>query len=187
NSKGDLIYRRDRDGAPLEQAIPAEKIAEMNNMLKEVVSGGTARAAILEGVTAAGKTGTTNAYRDAWFDGFTGNYVCTVWFGNDDSTSMNNMTGGSLPARTWHEIMAYAHQGIELKNPYGVAGPTPAVASAQAPASTASPFERPTTLSRRSLDVLMSIEDLFDAAQRAIAPRPGTSAANVPVRAAAVE
>jgi penicillin-binding protein 1A len=159
----------------------------MNNMLKEVVAGGTARAAILEGVTAAGKTGTTNAYRDAWFDGFTGNYVCTVWFGNDDSTSMNNMTGGSLPARTWHEIMAYAHQGIELKNPYGIPGPGPAVASAKAPASDAAPAERPTMLSRRSLEVLTSIEDLFDAAQRKPVRRPETSAANIPLRAAAVE
>ncbi len=187
NSKGDLIYRRDRDGPALEQVIPADKIADMNNMLKEVVSGGTARAAILEGVTAAGKTGTTNAYRDAWFDGFTGNYVCTVWFGNDDSTSMNNMTGGSLPARTWHEIMAYAHQGVELKNPYGVAGPAPAVASLRAPAKEAAPFERPATLSRRSLDVLISIEELFDDARRARAPQPDTSAANLAVRAAAVE
>ena len=99
NSRGDVIYRRDRDGPPLTQVIPADKIAEMNNMLKEVVAAGTAQAAKLDGVVAAGKTGTTNAYKDAWFDGFTGNYVCTVWFGNDDSTSMNNMTGGTLPAR----------------------------------------------------------------------------------------
>ena len=188
NSKGDLIYRRDRDGPPLEQVIPADKIAEMNNMMKEVVSGGTARAAMLEGVTAAGKTGTTNAYRDAWFDGFTGNYVCTVWFGNDDSTSMNNMTGGSLPARTWHEIMAYAHKGIELKNPYGVVGPAPAVAARpQAPASAAAVVENATILSRGSLAVLISIETLFDTARRTILPRPGASAASAVVRAAAAE
>ena len=48
-----------------------------------------------------GKTGTTNAYRDAWFVGFTGNLVAAVWFGNDDYTSTNNMTGGSLPAMAW--------------------------------------------------------------------------------------
>src|SRR5439155_27158240 len=119
--------------------------------------------------------------------GFTGNSGCTVWFGNDDSTSMNNMTGGSLPARTWHEIMAYAHQGIELKNPYGIAGPAPAVASTQAPASESGPTERPTMLSRRSLDVLISIENLFDSAQRAQPARPEASAANVSVRAAAVD
>jgi len=49
------------------------------------------------------------------FVGFTGNFICGVWFGNDDYTVMNQMTGGSLPAQTWHEIMAYAHQGVELK------------------------------------------------------------------------
>ena len=128
NSRGDTLYRRDRDGPLLTQIIPADKIADMNNMLKEVVAAGTARAAQLEGVTAAGKTGTTNAYRDAWFDGFTGNYVGIIWFGNDDSTSMNNMTGGSLPAQTWHEIMAFAHQNIELRNPYGVSGPAASLA-----------------------------------------------------------
>ena len=166
NSRGDTIYRRDRDGPAYEQVIPADKIAEMNNLLKEVVAAGTARAAQLEGVVAAGKTGTTNAYRDAWFDGFTGNYVCTVWFGNDDDTSMNNMTGGSLPARTWHEIMAYAHQGIELKNPYGISDTPPPVASAggsSKPNELGAP-QRPATLSRRANDAIMGIEDMIRAA-----------------------
>ena len=139
-------------------------------------------------MTAAGKTGTTNAYRDAWFDGFTGNYVCTVWFGNDDSTSMNNMTGGSLPARTWHEIMAYAHQGIELKNPYGVRRPRRrGRQQSGARASSAAPSRAPDDLVAPLARSLTSIEDMFDAAERKPARRPGTSAANVPVRAAAVE
>ena len=47
--------------------------------------------------------------------------MCGVWFGNDDYSPLNRMTGGSLPAQTWHDIMAYAHQGIELKNLAGVA------------------------------------------------------------------
>ena len=166
NSKGDVIYRRDRDGPAYEQVIPADKIAIMNNMLKEVVSGGTARAAMLEGVVAAGKTGTTNSYRDAWFNGFTGNYVCTVWFGNDDDTSMNNMTGGTLPAKTWHEIMAYAHQGIELKNPYGVndgvtAPATLASASPQGKSGDLGAPQRPATLSRRSAEALGGIETIM--------------------------
>src|SRR6202045_4307316 len=86
---------------------------------------GTARRAILDGIRAAGKTGTTNAYRDAWFVGYTGNFVCGVWFGNDDYSPLNRMTGGSLPAMTWHEIMQYAHQGVELKNLPGLP-PNPA-------------------------------------------------------------
>ena len=180
NSRGDSIYRRDTDGPAYEQVIPAKTIAEMNNILKEVVNGGTARAAQLNGVVAAGKTGTTNAYRDAWFDGFTGNYVCTVWFGNDDDTSMNNMTGGSLPARTWHEIMAYAHQGIELKNPYGVTEIPPISASAAAKANERGAQQRPATLSRKSSEAIMSVEAQLRAANdkmQAARSTPGRGAA----------
>ena len=169
NSHGDTIYRHDRDEPPPPQVIPADKIAEMNNLLKQVVSGGTARAAQLPGVIAAGKTGTTNAYRDAWFDGFTGNYVCTVWFGNDDDTSMNNMTGGALPARTWHEIMAYAHQGIELKNPYGVTDVAPTDVAGIGITTKSGDLgapQRPATLSRKSNDVIFGIEESIRGAEQ---------------------
>ena len=99
-------------------------------MMNKVVEEGTAGAPCSTGIKAAGKTGTTNAYRDAWFVGYTGNYVGGVWFGNDDYTSTNRMTGGSLPAQTWHEIMTYAHQGIELKTVPGLppSGAPPRVA-----------------------------------------------------------
>jgi penicillin-binding protein 1A len=62
----------------------------------------------------AGKTGTTSSYRDAWFVGYTGNYVGAVWYGNDDYTTMNKMTGGTVPAMTWQKFMTYAHQNIDL-------------------------------------------------------------------------
>jgi len=162
----------------------------MNNLLKEVVTGGTARAAQLDGVVAAGKTGTTNAYRDAWFDGFTGNYVCTVWFGNDDDTSMNNMTGGSLPARTWHDIMAYAHQGIELRNPYGVTEIPPISAAAAARASESAATQRPASLSRRASEAIQEIEALFRAAsekRRAAIAAPGRGAAILTAPAGRIE
>jgi penicillin-binding protein 1A len=130
------------------------------------VNAGTARAAQLPGVQAAGKTGTTNAYKDAWFNGYTGNFVGTVWYGNDDSTPTRNMTGGSLPARTWKAVMEYAHSGIELKNPYGVMQAPPAgaaVASAAAARSDMGPAQRPALLSRRSFEALGSIEDMMRA------------------------
>ncbi len=190
NSHGEAIYRRDIDGPAYEQVIPADKIAEMNNLLKEVVNGGTARAAQLDGVVAAGKTGTTNAYRDAWFDGFTGNYVCTVWFGNDDDTSMNNMTGGSLPARTWHEIMSYAHQGVELKNPYGVTEIPPISASAAAKASDSAGSRRPASLSRRTDEAIREIESLFRDAtnkSRALSAVPGRGASIINLRDGRIE
>src|SRR5436189_290397 len=115
SGSGDIVWRFDRDGKKPEQVLRPQVALDMNFMMNKVVEEGTGKRAILDGVKAAGKTGTTNAYRDAWFVGFTGNYVCGVWFGNDDYTTMNQMTGGSLPAQTWHDIMAFAHQGVELK------------------------------------------------------------------------
>jgi penicillin-binding protein 1A len=102
---GDLVWRFDRDGKKPLQAIPASVAADMAGMMSHVVSEGTARRAALDGIPTAGKTGTTNAYRDAWFVGYTGNFTCAVWYGNDDYSPTNRMTGGSLPAQTWHDIM----------------------------------------------------------------------------------
>ena len=136
---------------------------------------GTAFGAITIGAwTAWPKTGTTNAYRDAWFVGYTGNYVCGVWFGNDDYAPTNRMTGGSLPAMTWRQIMAYAHQGIEIKNIPGVpAGPTPAAPQvAAATPNNAEAALRPTMLTKRSIDVLLRVERLMDNATRALADAP---------------
>src|SRR5205085_9023797 len=120
---GQTLWRWDRDGKKPEQVISPKVATDMIYMMSKVVEEGTAKRAILDGVRSAGKTGTTNAYRDAWFMGYTGNFVCGVWFGNDDYSPTNRMTGGSLPARTWHQIMAFAHQGIEIKQLQGVQEP----------------------------------------------------------------
>ena len=117
---GDLVWRFDRDGKKPVQAIPASVAADMAWMMSHVVSEGTARRAALDGIPTAGKTGTTNAYRDAWFVGYTGNFTCAVWYGNDDYSPTNRMTGGSLPAQTWHDIMVVAHQGVEVKEIPGI-------------------------------------------------------------------
>jgi 1A family penicillin-binding protein len=76
-------------------------------LLERVVAGGTGRAAAL-GSFAAGKTGTTENYRDAWFVGFTDDMVAGVWVGNDDNRSMNRVTGGKIPASIWREFMSEA-------------------------------------------------------------------------------
>jgi penicillin-binding protein 1A len=152
----------------------------MNQMMNHVVEEGTAKRAMLDGIKAAGKTGTTNAFRDAWFMGFTGNYVCGVWFGNDDYTPTNRMTGGSLPAQTWHDIMTYAHQGIELKQIPGLAAPTGPQGKVAENGGNGGleTIARSPTLTKRGIDILVSLERLMDDATRALADRgaPGQRA-----------
>ena len=105
---GEVIYERSRNSVETEQVVPEEKIAELNYMLNQVVTGGTGRRAQLGFTPQAGKTGTTQAYRDAWFVGFTAHYVTGVWYGNDDFTPTQRATGGSLPAMTWQRVMSEA-------------------------------------------------------------------------------
>lgn len=170
---GNLIWRFDRDGPKPKRALPANVAAGMIKMMNNVVESGTARRARLNGIAAAGKTGTTNDYRDAWFMGYTGNFVCGVWFGNDDYTSTNRMTGGSLPAMTWHTIMDYAHQGIELRQLPGVAVPErqqQVAARTPRPDDKAPAARRPTLLSKRGAEALVRVEKLLDEASRAMTP-----------------
>jgi len=166
---GELIWRWDRDGKKPVQVITPQVASDMVNMMTKVVEEGTARRAILDGIRAAGKTGTTNAYRDAWFVGYTGNFVCGVWFGNDDYKTMNQMTGGSLPAQTWHEIMAYAHQGVELRSIPGILSPTGRPVVAEAKQNSAPEGGRPSILTKRGTDALLRIERLMDDAARVLA------------------
>ncbi len=167
---GDVIWRFDRDGKKPQRVLPESVALDMNGMMNKVVEEGTGKRAMLQGIKAGGKTGTTNAYRDAWFVGFTGNYVCGVWAGNDDYAPLKRMTGGSVPAMTWHQIMAYAHRGIELKNIPGVApGSTPvsaATAAADAKSTDAPP--RPVLLTRRGSDILTGIERSMESASQAL-------------------
>ncbi|MFN3224989.1 MAG: transglycosylase domain-containing protein [Hyphomicrobiales bacterium] len=107
---GELVYDRTVDGPAAPRILSAEAVTGMNTMLTQVIQAGTARRAQLPGITAAGKTGTTQAYRDAWFIGYTGRYTASVWYGNDDFTSTANLTGGRLPAMTWQSIMELAHR-----------------------------------------------------------------------------
>ena len=171
---GELIWRWDRDGKKPVQVITPQVAMDMNMMMSKVVEEGTARRAILDGIRSAGKTGTTNAYRDAWFVGFTGNMVCGVWFGNDDYTVMHQMTGGSLPAMTWHEIMAYAHQGIELKPIPGLGPQAPSARPvvAEGKKDGDAPASRPNSvLTKRGADALVRVERLMDDATRELATR----------------
>jgi penicillin-binding protein 1A len=191
NGRGDLVYRHDRDGPKPEQVVPASDVATLNNMLTHVVSEGTGRNARLDNVTASGKTGTTNAFHDAWFCGFTGNYAGVVWYGNDDYTSMNKMTGGTLPAMTWHDIMTFAHQGIDTKPPFGVEdnrkpAPTPATPQASAVGQPVLPA-RTASLSHEAAGIIVDIGSLMHSAgqQRSATTRDLDFAADASGRPAA--
>ena len=112
DKSGTVLYRRQGSGPG--EVIQPGIAGEMNQLLAGVIDHGTGKAAQI-GRPVAGKTGTTQDYRDAWFEGFTADLVTGVWFGNDDNTPMNNVTGGTLPARTWHDFMAEATKGQAVR------------------------------------------------------------------------
>jgi penicillin-binding protein 1A len=180
NSHGEVIYRRDRD-VPPEQVLSTQVVEDINFMLSKVPEEGTGRRAALEGIRSAGKTGTTNAYRDAWYVGYTGNYVMAVWYGNDDYESTRNMTGGSLPAMTFKEVMDFAHQGIEIRpipgvdpsKPVQVAALGRSAPVAAQPQPGSGPALSAATMSRRSFEVIGGITDMFRAVE---VPRPPAQA-----------
>ncbi|HEX6840614.1 MAG TPA: penicillin-binding protein 1A [Stellaceae bacterium] len=123
DSRGQVLYHRDGDGGG--RVISPELAGTMNQLLMGVVKNGTGRAAALDRPV-AGKTGTTQDFHDAWFVGYTADLVTGVWLGNDDNAPMKHVTGGTLPARTWHAFMAVATQGMPVR-------PLPAPPSTLAP------------------------------------------------------
>lgn len=113
-TNGELIYKH----KPVKERVLSDRVvSNMNFMLNKVTESGTATSVKMPGEVIAGKTGTTNAYRDAWFIGYTGTMVASVWMGNDDNSSSNRMTGGSLPARTWKLVMEQALKTQPSKAP----------------------------------------------------------------------
>ncbi|HZU88522.1 MAG TPA: PBP1A family penicillin-binding protein [Stellaceae bacterium] len=124
---GRVLFRR--NGSGLERVVSPEHVAMMNRMLSGVMQYGTGRRAALPRPV-AGKTGTTQDYRDAWFIGYTADLVAGVWLGNDDDTPMNRVTGGSLPAALWHRFMTVATRDMPVRPLPGVPE-TAAVAAAE--------------------------------------------------------
>jgi penicillin-binding protein 1A len=105
---GEVIYARARNAPRPRQVVPESIIADLNHMMNQVVVNGTGRRAQLGFTPQAGKTGTTQNHRDAWYLGYTAHLVTGVWFGNDDSSGMKKVTGGTLPAMTWQRFMMEA-------------------------------------------------------------------------------
>ena len=128
---------RTRDGKVLFAHMPANLgriidpryVAMMNTMMRETLVSGTGRNAQLPLWPAAGKTGTSQDYRDAWFIGYTSHLVTGVWLGNDDSSPMKKATGGGLPVEIWSRVMKVAHQGVPVAGLPGVAAGTSLVSA----------------------------------------------------------
>jgi len=96
----------------LGRIVDARTVGMMNTMMRETLVGGTARRADLPGWLAAGKTGTSQDFRDAWFIGYTSRLVTGVWLGNDDNSPTKRAVGGGLPVEIWSRFMKVAHQGV---------------------------------------------------------------------------
>ena len=109
-AKGRVLFEHLGESGP--RVIRSEHVAQMNDMLARAVDIGTARNARIPGWQVAGKTGTSQDFRDAWFVGYTGQMVTGVWLGNDDGQPTKRASGGGLPTAIWSKVMALAHHGL---------------------------------------------------------------------------
>jgi penicillin-binding protein 1A len=130
NQAGKVLYARAQQN--LGRIIEPRYVAMMNLMMRETILSGTAQKAQLPAWPAAGKTGTSQDFRDAWFIGFTSHLVAGVWIGNDDSSPTKKATGGGVPAEIWSKLMKVGHQGTAVAGLPGLAGGAP-MASALPP------------------------------------------------------
>src|SRR5580698_9935342 len=140
---GKTLYARSAQN--LGRIVDPRYVAIMNAMMHETLVSGTARKAELPGWPAAGKTGTSQDFRDAWFIGYTSHLIACVWLGNDDNTPTRKATGGGLPVEIWSRFMKTAHQGVAPVALPGASGggwaasPRPDPGNAGAPTAPPSP------------------------------------------------
>jgi penicillin-binding protein 1A len=169
NTKGDVIYSHDRDAPKPEQVFQVKHIAIMNQMLRRVLTEGTAAGSDLDFTTGIGKTGTTSSHRDAWFIGGTGKYVTGIWIGNDDNHVMHGIFGGQSAAPMWKTYMTAIHTSPDIPQLAGLPiNPSQLAAMQQlAAAKAADPTlgRRTTTaergLSEHSREILRRIAELM--------------------------
>jgi penicillin-binding protein 1A len=149
SSSGRVLYAR--AAPPVDPVVSPASVAALNGMLQSVVEAGTGKKADLAGHAVAGKTGTSQDFRDAWFVGYTAHFTGGVWTGNDGGEPMRKATGGNLPALIWNRVMAYAHAGHESRPLAGMEalaqGPQP---SDGRPAPELLPWQMPTTTAPRN-------------------------------------
>ena len=110
--KGESAPLIGKSGGIGERVVSQKAAQQLVWMMEQVIANGTGGRAKLDGREVAGKTGTTSEARDAWFIGFTADYVTGVWMGYDDNTPLVGVTGGGIPAEIWHEVMARVEDGL---------------------------------------------------------------------------
>jgi penicillin-binding protein 1A len=188
-TRGDTLFiRAPSAGVGVYDAFHADQMVKM--MEGVVLEGTGARAAF--GRPAAGKTGTSQNFRDAWFVGFTPDWDCGVWVGNDDGTPMNRVTGGEIPAQIWRRMMVAAHTNLPPHDfDWMAAAEAGAQTGADVPSTDAAPSDAPATEDHPAADArgdfYNSLSKDFDRAAGDPAPPPppepdATPAPDVPPR-----
>ena len=161
---GRIIYRRQK--SDLGRVMSVANNAAMTGMMRETVLSGTGKQAALSDRPVAGKTGTSQDYRDAWFAGFTADYVASVWIGNDNGSPMKKATGGGLPARIFKSFMTAAERDLPPRPLPGepilvaAANPTPDTEPTATPSEAAA--EKPPPEDNDNKDVIVEFEKILD-------------------------
>ena len=152
-ASGKLLYERRGSGPG--QVVSEARVGMMNRMLQETLITGTGRNASLGDRPAAGKTGTSQDFRDAWFVGYTTYFTAGVWLGNDNNKPTRRATGGNLPAKIWARTMEYANNGLAIVDLPGAYRPAPDTATADASRPNLPPANIPRPAPGRARDDLV--------------------------------
>lgn len=194
NTKGQVIYSHDKDGSQPEQVFNVKYIAMMNQMLRRVLTEGTAAGSDLDFTTAVGKTGTTSSHRDAWFIGGTGKYVTGIWLGNDDNKVMHGIFGGQSSAPMWKSYMTAIHTSPDIPqlaglplNPNQVTAMAQLVAAQQADPTLAHKKDKEGTPGGIPEKLKTALKDLEDVMRKAAKQAIGTGLASSPERKAELD
>jgi len=171
--RGDTEPLMGTGGGIGERVIQESAAAQLIYMMEKVVSEGTGARAQFGGRQLAGKTGTTSAAKDAWFIGFSADYVAGVWMGYDDNTPLKGVTGGGLPAEIWREAMMRVHEVVPVR-PLPMALPAPSQVVFQGDVNEVAPFDQaPSQPARPSNIIDQVLQDIFGGNAGGASPSPG--------------
>ncbi len=158
--RGDAEPLMGTGGGIGERVIQESAAGQLIYMMEKVVSEGTGQRAQFDGRQLAGKTGTTSAAKDAWFIGFSADYVAGVWMGYDDNTPLEGVTGGGLPTEIWREVMQRVHEGVPV-NALPMVLPAPARVIFEGDVNAVAPISEAPTSARPANIIDQVLQDIF--------------------------